>query len=145
MQSFNRQASLDNKFILISNDQRRGHLCNQYHAIHSAPPNSIVIIVDGGDDWLANEHVFETINALYQDEDVWLSYGQFLYWKKNKKGFCCAIPQDIIAQNNVREISWRTSHLRLFMSDYFKQLHMKIFSIKAHLSPNVLMWLPCLP
>ncbi len=114
-------SGLSDKIFILRNDARHGHLHNQYYAIHSCRPNAIIIIVDG-DDKLAHEHVFEVINAAYQDENIWLTYGQFLYVKKNKKGFCRPIPKETIENNAIREISWRTSHLRTFYAGLYHQI-----------------------
>lgn len=113
--------NLNDKVILIKNSDRRGHLYNQYHAIHSCDNNQIILILDG-DDWLANNHVLQIINSAYADENIWLTYGQFWYLKKDKKGFCRPIPPDVIQKNTVRKISWRTSHLRTFYAGLFKAI-----------------------
>jgi|ERR1700733_222088 len=115
------EYDVSNKVVLIKNDERKGHLHNQYYAIHSCDPNAIILIVDG-DDTLAHNHVFEAINNTYADENIWLTYGQFWYVKKNKKGFCKPIPQEIIQQNGIRTISWRTSHLRTFYAGLYQQI-----------------------
>lgn len=125
---------LEHKITLVNNATRKGHLCNQYRAIHSCPANSIIVILDG-DDWLAHEHVFETINSAYDDETIWLTYGQFWYWKKNKKGFCRPIPPDIIKTNAIREISWRTTHLRTFYAGLFQQIKLEDLSYKNSFFP----------
>ena len=82
---------------MLKIQSEKGILYNQYHASMHALQIAYIIIIDG-DDWLAHEHVFETINTAYQDENIWLTYGQFWYLKKNKKGFCRPIPTDIIAK-----------------------------------------------
>lgn len=105
---------------LIRNVQRNGHLANQYHAIHSCKPEEIIIICDG-DDWLAHEEVFSHINTFYQN-DIWITYGQFWYWKKNKKGLCKAFPLDDLKNGNIRTFSWRTSHLRTFYAGLFQKI-----------------------
>lgn len=121
LQALLEKQQLTDKFLIVQNDQRKGHLYNQYHAIHACDPNAIIIILDG-DDWLAHEHVFELINDIYQNENIWLTYGQFWYLKKNKKGFCRPIPPEIIQNNGIREISWRTSHLRTFYAGLFQAI-----------------------
>jgi len=126
---------VSDKICIINNEERKGHLHNQYHAIHTINPNHIVIIVDG-DDWLAHEHVFQTINTLYQSEDVWLTYGQFWYLKKNKKGFCKTIPNNVIASNSVREITWRTSHLRTFYAGLFQAIRQEDLLYEGNFFPK---------
>lgn len=123
MQSLIANNGLNKRAILIRNKQRHGHLCNQYNAINACDPNSIIIIIDG-DDWLAHEHVFEKINQIYQNENIWLTYGQFWYLKKDKKGLCKSIAPEIIKNNAIRTISWRTSHLRTFYAGLFQQIHL---------------------
>ncbi len=115
------QYHIKHKVQLIKNINRHGHLCNQYQAINQCEKDAIVLIIDG-DDWLAHDYVFEIINKIYQDENIWLTYGQFWYLKKNKKGFCRPIPSDIIEKNGIRQISWRTSHLRTFYAGLFQQI-----------------------
>jgi glycosyltransferase involved in cell wall biosynthesis len=122
--TFIEQYNLHNKITLINNPERKGHLYNQYHAIHSCNTHDIIIIVDG-DDWLAHNDVFKTINHIYTTHDIWITYGQFLYCKKNKKGFCRPIPPDVIAKNGIRDISWRTSHLRTFYAGLFQQIRLE--------------------
>jgi len=119
-----RAHHLEHKITFIKNSERKGHLCNQYTAIHLCVPNSIIIIIDG-DDWLAHNQVLKTINQIYSDENIWLTYGQFWYLKKNKQGLCRAIPPDIIKGNAIREISWRTSHLRTFYAGLFQQIKLE--------------------
>lgn len=118
--TFHRPDAID----IRKNDYRKGHLSNQYYAIHGCPKDAVIIIVDG-DDQLAHDQVFETINQTYQDEDIWITYGQFFYVKKNKKGFCRPIPADVIEKNGLRDISWRTSHLRTFYAGLYQRIQLE--------------------
>ena len=115
------EYGLEHQVMIINNTERKGHLYNQYYAIHSIDPEKICLILDG-DDWLSDNNVFKTINDSYQDPNIWLTYGQFWYLKKNKKGFCKAIPKDIIEKNGIRDITWRTSHLRTFYAGLFQSI-----------------------
>jgi glycosyltransferase involved in cell wall biosynthesis len=124
LQDHIKSAHLESKFVLIRNEERMGHLFNQYHAIHACDKDSIIFILDG-DDWLAHENAFHVINEIYQDENVWLTYGQFFYLHKNKKGFCKPIPEDILANGSIREISWRTSHPRTFYAGLFQLIQVE--------------------
>lgn len=121
IQTLVQEYSIEEKVQIINNTERKGHLCNQYNAIQKVDPDKIIVIIDG-DDWLAHENVFQVIHDTYQDPHVWLTYGQFWYLKKNKKGFCKPIPKEIIEQNGIRDISWRTSHLRTFYAGLFQSI-----------------------
>jgi glycosyltransferase involved in cell wall biosynthesis len=119
-----RVCGMQDKVFFINNKQRRGHLANQYNAIHMCAKDEIIVVVDG-DDWLAHTHVLSYLNDMYQDENVWMTYGQFWYLSKNTKGVCCPIPNAIIQANGIREHpSWVLSHLRTFYAGLFH--HIKI-------------------
>jgi len=115
-------SGYQDRVAIIRNEERMGHLANQYKAIHSCKKEEIIVIVDG-DDWLAHEHVFETINRIYQIEDVWLTYGQFWYLKKDMLGCCRPVPQSVFAQGTIRTFKpWVTSHLRTFYAGLFQSI-----------------------
>lgn len=118
------EHNLNDRVTIIHNNERHGHLYNQYHAINSLDPNSIVVILDG-DDWLYDNDALAVINNAYQNENVWITYGQFWYWKKNKKGFCREIPAETVQKNALREITWRTSHARTFYAGLFQQIRIE--------------------
>ena len=128
-------AHLESHFIVIRNEERMGHLFNQYHAIHACDKDSLIVILDG-DDWLAHENVFQMISQSYQDENVWLTYGQFLYNQKNKKGFCRPIPPDVIANNSIRDISCRTSHPRTFYAGLFQLIKVEDLLYEGNFFPK---------
>lgn len=124
LQNLISDAHLESQFVLIRNEERMGHLFNQYHAIHACDKDNIIVILDG-DDWLAHENVLQLISSIYEDENIWLTYGQFLYQNKNKKGFCKPIPAEVIASNSIRDISWRTSHPRTFYAGLFQLINLE--------------------
>jgi glycosyltransferase involved in cell wall biosynthesis len=106
---------------LIKNEVRKGAMGNDYAAIHSLPDDAIVVVLDG-DDALAHEHVFEKINQLYQDPNVWLTYGQYQEYPSGKRGHCTPLPAEIINRNAVRKYPFVTSHLRTFYAGLFKKI-----------------------
>lgn len=114
--------NLKDKVTLIHNEQRMGHLHNQYYAIHSCKPEEIILVVDG-DDWLPNDDVFAYLNDVYQDPNVWLTYGQFWYVKKNRIGICKQLPQDTLDNGLIRSYPrWVTSHMRTFYAGLYQQI-----------------------
>lgn len=119
------KSRLSSKITLINNTTRRGHLYNQYHAIHSCKDDEIIVIVDG-DDWLAHDGVLSYLNDVYKDPNVWLTYGQFLYYKKERKGICKPVAEDIITKNSYRrDCPWIFSHIRTFYAGLFKAIDKK--------------------
>lgn len=122
------QAHIDkqgksDKVTLIRNDQRHGHMYNQYHAISAVAADKVIVIVDG-DDWLAHNEVLSYLNSIYQSQDVWLTYGQFWYWQKNRLGICRKLPDAVIKNNEIRTYPrWVTSHLRTFYAGLFHKIN----------------------
>lgn len=121
------QAHIDkqgksDKVTLIRNAQRHGHMYNQYNAIGAVAADKVIVIVDG-DDWLAHKDVLSYLNSIYQWQDVWLTYGQFWYWQKNRLGICRKLPDAVIKNNEIRAYPrWVTSHLRTFYAGLFHKI-----------------------
>jgi glycosyltransferase involved in cell wall biosynthesis len=63
-----------NKVTLIKNRTRLGAMENLYYAVHSCKDEEVVVAVDG-DDQLAHSNVLHKINKIYQNPDIWMSYG----------------------------------------------------------------------
>lgn len=118
-----------NKVQLVANDVRKGALENQYDAIHQCDDQTIICIVDG-DDWLAHSDVFKRINEIYQDETIWLTYGQFKEYPTGEPGFCVQIPEEFVKGNRFRDFTHIPSHLRTFYAGLFKKIK------KEHLMLN---------
>lgn len=107
------------KVTLIINPERRGHMANQYDAIHACRNYQVIVIYDG-DDWFATEQALERIAHEYHS-GAWMTYGQYWYWKKNRLGICKQLPQGVIEKNAIREhMPWTTSHVRTFYAGLYK-------------------------
>ncbi|MFC1842069.1 glycosyltransferase family 2 protein [Candidatus Dependentiae bacterium] len=115
---------LENKFKLISNEKRVGALANLYKAIHSCQNEDIIVLLDG-DDWLAHPFVLKIINSVYQDPNVWLTYGQFMSIPECTRGFCREFSDNIILNNYFRKTHFPVSHLRTFYAGLFKLIKFK--------------------
>jgi hypothetical protein len=112
----------ENRVTLIKNKKNLKALANIYSAIHEfSKDNEIVVVIDG-DDWLAHDHVFALLNKVYQDPNVWMTYGQFLWCPEGDLGFCSPFPQNIIDSRDFRNYTWVSSHLRTFYSGLFKKI-----------------------
>jgi len=113
--------NLGNKIKLIRNEKNQGAMYNLYHAIHSCKDNDVVVTLDG-DDWFKDENVLSYINKVYQDKNVWMTYGQYEIYPSGKLGHCKQIPEMVIEQNAFREFKWISSHLRTFYASLFKKI-----------------------
>lgn len=119
-----KERGITDRWEVIDNSFRRGALGNIYQVVHRCHDEEIMIVLDG-DDWLACDTALTRINQAYQDENTWMTYGQFKTYDDNKIGFCRDIPAGIIKNNCLREYDWITSHLRSFYAGLFKQIMLK--------------------
>jgi len=129
-------------FTLIENEERLGALANIYKAVHLCKDDEIVVILDG-DDFLAHEGVLAYLNEVYQDPDVWVTYGNYLDYPcySSKASFCKKIPKKVKETKSYRKFEWVTSHLKTFYASLFKQVRIedlvykgKFFSMAQDLS-----------
>lgn len=113
----------DHRVTLIKNSRRMGAMLNLYNAIHSCPDDAIIVTLDG-DDWLSSQNVLNYLNFVYQHSNVWLTFGQFVGFPSNAKGFCVPFEPHIIRSNAFRKTrgALPMSHLRTFEAWLFKRV-----------------------
>lgn len=118
----------ENKITLVRNSTRRGAMYNHYMVAHSLPDHVIMATLDG-DDWLPdrNTHVLQRINEVYQNTNVWMTYGQFEEYPSGAKGFCKPFATWAIALHMFRDYPWVFSHMRTFYAGLFKQVPVGYF------------------
>jgi glycosyltransferase involved in cell wall biosynthesis len=108
------------KVTCISNRSRKLALQNLYEAIHSCNNYEIVLTLDG-DDWLSHNYVLRKINQIYQDPQVWMTYGQYIK-SDGKRGGARMLPSAVVKNNSYRTYEFVTTHLRTFYAGLFKQI-----------------------
>lgn len=106
---------------VIQNDSRKGALYNIYHAVHTCDPHEVVVIVDG-DDRLVHLNVLSLLDEIYTNNDVWLTYGQYIEYPSCTLGFCAPLAPDIIKYNMFRRDGFIPSHLRTFYAGLFHKI-----------------------
>lgn len=116
-----KECNQEHKITLIRNPERLGAVANIYTATHMCKPDEIILIVDG-DDWLAHDNVLNRLNEIYQDPQVWATYGQFMWFPFALEGFAYTTSPEVIANNNFRDVAWNITHLRT----YYAALYQKI-------------------
>lgn len=115
------------KVKLIHNVQRHGALANLYMAIHSCLDDSVIVTVDG-DDWLAHDQVLAYLNRVYTDNNVWLTYGQFIEYPSNRvcHEYSKPFSHNVIQANSFRHVEQLPiSHLRTFYAWIFKAIKLE--------------------
>jgi glycosyltransferase involved in cell wall biosynthesis len=108
---------------LIRNQKNCGALMNFYRAIHTCQDGEIVVALDG-DDFLAHEQVLTKLNRVYADDQVWMTYGNYLDYPTFKQEVvsCKKVSDSVIHNNSFRQAPWTFSHLRTFYAGIFKKI-----------------------
>lgn len=119
-----KQKNLEDKITLIANKERKGALANHYIATHMCDDWDIVIQYDG-DDWFAHDKVLPLINELYDNSDTWLTYGSFIDWPINVRGYSKPTPQKTVEHQLYRETYWTPGQLRTFYAWVFKKIKLE--------------------
>lgn len=112
------------RVTLIKNKTRKRAMANLYYALQLCQPDEIVFNYDG-DDWLADDYIFAHINEIYQDPDIWITYGQFKNWPTGEMGYCQPLSDELIQKQNFRKKWWKPGQLRTFYAWLFNQIKLK--------------------
>lgn len=106
---------------LIRNPTNEGSLANLHRVIHTCEDNEIVVIVDG-DDFLAHEGVLTFLNEVYEDKEVWMTYGNYLDYPSFERQEPVLCGQFSEAAGPLRQQPWIFGHLHTFYASLFKQI-----------------------
>lgn len=83
---------------------------------------SIIISADG-DDCLKHSHVLKKLNSVYNEGEVWMTYGRYEeYPYRDVSSSYYAYPQEVISGNSFREYRWMASHLRSYRRELFLKI-----------------------
>lgn len=121
-----RLNSCENKVTLILNKKRHRKMANLYKMVHLCHDDEIVVELDG-DDWYAHDRVLETLNAIYQDPDIWMTYGNIQRWPSQKLlNPLKPIPAWVVAQNSYRATENMFFNHQMQLRTYYAWLFKKI-------------------
>lgn len=78
-------------------------------------PNDIIVEIDG-DDWLLHPFVLQYLNQIYQNEHIWMSYGQYITFPAGELGGHYHLHLDDIVDktNTYRSNVFPYSHLKTY-------------------------------
>lgn len=109
------------RVTFLRNGSRVGPVANIDAAVRSCHPDDVIVLVDG-DDFLAHRQVLTRLNSIYQDPDVWVTWGQFARFPDGGDGFCAPIPDEIVSANAFRDYPFVASHLRTFYAGLYQRV-----------------------
>lgn len=115
------------RVTLVRNAEHTGHLYNHIQAISMTEDEAIVVHLDG-DDWLRLDEevrtdIFTMLNEIYEDPQVWLTYGSYYRYPQGNPGTCAPFPLEVVQNSSYRDYPWVSSHLRTFYAWLFKQIN----------------------
>lgn len=126
---------LEDKITLIVNSKNKGALANIYYAATTCPSHKVIGLLDG-DDWFKHNQVLEYVSTLYEQEDIWMTYGQFELWPDNRIGHCRPYSQEVILKNAFRQVyGLLPSHFRTFYAWLFQRIEKKDLLYKRKFFP----------
>lgn len=121
--AYAKELDKEHLITVIDNEERAGsHVHNQYNVIHNMLDDDTIVVILDGDDWLEGPNVLSYINAVYQNPDVWLTYGQCLGTVSMAKGISKLIEPQYIQDRAYRYHYIFFFHLRTFYSWLFKKI-----------------------
>jgi len=118
VEEYIQRNNLANHCSIIHNTTRKGAMANIYWAVMQCAPNKVVAIVDG-DDWLPNKKVFAKLAHIYQNQEVWMTHGNYTTEPFTRASYCTAYPYEICQAQSFRSYRWMGCQLRTFYAKLF--------------------------
>ena len=122
----------DDRFIIYHNENPGSFLKNflgTYNYLKAkglVNPEDIIVEVDG-DDWLLHPFVFQALNQIYQNKNIWMSYGQYIEYPSGKVGghYYMDIDDNIDKTNTYRNSAFPYSHLKSYKAHLLDKVEEK--------------------
>lgn len=111
----------DNRFKILHNPNP-GCFLNNFMYVYGylktnnlVAPDDIIVEIDG-DDWLLHCFVLQYLNQVYQDPNIWMTYGQYVHYPSGETGGHYHLHlDDLVDQHNAyRQATFPYSHLKTF-------------------------------
>ena len=137
----------DKRLILFDNPTQESQINNYFGCLNYLKANNLVsdedIIVEiDADDWLLHPFVFKHLNNIYQNPEIWMTYGQYIEYPQGKMGGHSQLylNDEVDKNNDYRNSIFPYSHLKTYkfhLIDKVKKSHItdprtgKYFNITA--------------
>ena len=117
------------RFILVKNTVQESQLTNYFNCIEYLKNNDLIsdedIIVElDADDWLMHPFVFQYLNQVYQDLNIWMTYGQYVHYPGGHVGghYYMELNDTIDKTNSYRSAIFPYSHLKTYKYHLLKRV-----------------------
>jgi len=108
----------DIRFSVIKTPKKRsGQGVATITAIDFIKPNTEDILIEvDGDDWLSSTFVLEYLNQIYQNTNIWMTYGQYQMYPTGNVGghWNMEINDQVDNENKHRQVPFPYSHLKTY-------------------------------
>ncbi|PLX78351.1 MAG: hypothetical protein C0616_14765 [Desulfuromonas sp.] len=111
----------------VRNQERQGGTANTVRGFGQAPIDSVVLELNG-DDWLPDPGVFDFLNRVYSDHEVWMTYNTLCYPDGRIPPWAKPYPRTVVVANAYRDCpDWSSSHLHSFRRPLFDHIRPETF------------------
>jgi glycosyltransferase involved in cell wall biosynthesis len=122
-------------FQAIHTPKRDYHIKNFIAGINGfVTDREDIICFVSGDDYLYSDDVLFHLNEVYQNEDIWLTYGSYIKTSDGQRGECCQPIKDTRTYRKSR--TWITSHLITCRKKLWDKINDKDLRYKNGQYPN---------
>lgn len=125
----NKLVCNDSRFLLLKNDNNGSQGKSYMYAIDYLEKNQLIcdqdIIVEvDGDDWVSSCFVLEYLNQIYQNKNIWMTYGQYQIYPTGNIGghFSMEILDQVDQYNLYRQNAFPYSHLKTYKYWLFNKI-----------------------
>lgn len=129
LQTLRELCADDPRFLVIQNDNNGSQGKAYMYAVsylekHNLIHDEDIIVEVDGDDWLSGHFVLSYLNYIYQDKNVWMSYGHYQEYPKGNVGghYHMDINDMVDEQNAHRYNAFPYSHLKTYKYWLFNKI-----------------------
>ena len=144
VESYIRTNNLSNTCTIVHNTKRKGAMANIYAMVHKVSKNKVIVHLDG-DDALAHPGVLETLAKMYENPNVWASYGNYKIHPNDVPSECRAFPEHVLKNNSFRFFHWSASHVKTYYAALFHKIRKEDLMYKnkfVHVASDVCFMMP---
>jgi glycosyltransferase involved in cell wall biosynthesis len=106
----------DTRFKIVKKEHRMGvmhsHVTGTELLGKDANSEDVFVHLDG-DDWLAHNNVLKKVNQIYNEQNCWMTYGNYEATDKSPS-VCASRNKDLMIRIHILQGGWPFSHLRTF-------------------------------
>lgn len=124
MQEFAKTSLQEVRVDFRNMGSANGVIKEYYDTVHSCLDSDVIVQVNGGD-WFAHESVLTKLNEVYANQEVWLTYSQFLSYPSLKKEGDRINPKKLQAKKKIHNGAWIEAPFKTYYASLFKEINIE--------------------